>query len=152
MLSQFQPEIDYHRGTRSHEGCRFSILIPSWNNLPFLQLCLRSIERHSEARHQIIVHVNEGNDGTREWVRSQGYDHTVSARNVGVCYAVNAMRSLVTTDLIAYANDDMYLCPGWDRALLDVIDDLGHDRFFLSGTLIEPRQTGNAAAIQPHIA
>ncbi len=149
-MQQFLPEIEYHRGTRDAAGSRMSILIPSWNNLPFLQLCLASIERHSDARHQVIVHVNEGSDGTLGWVRDHGYDHTSSVRNVGVCYAVNAMRSMATTDLIAYANDDMYLCPGWDRALLDAIDDLGHDRFFLSGTLIEPRATGNGAAIQPH--
>lgn len=50
----------------------FSILIPTWNNLPYLQLCIESIRRHSAFEHEIIVHVNEGTDGTLEWVRAQG--------------------------------------------------------------------------------
>ena len=43
----------------------FSIVIPTWNNLAHLQLVLRSIREHSGQEHQIIVHVNDGRDGTR---------------------------------------------------------------------------------------
>jgi glycosyltransferase involved in cell wall biosynthesis len=54
----------------------FSILIPTWNNLPYLKLAVDSIRRHSASAHQIIVHVNDGSDGTRAWVREQGLNHT----------------------------------------------------------------------------
>ena len=54
----------------------FSILIPTWNNLPFLKICVDSIRKNSTYRHQIIVHVNDGSDGTLEWVRQQGLDYT----------------------------------------------------------------------------
>ena len=40
----------------------FSILIPTWNNLPFLKICVDSIRKNSTYRHQIIVHVNDGSD------------------------------------------------------------------------------------------
>jgi glycosyltransferase involved in cell wall biosynthesis len=50
----------------------FSILIPSWNNLAYLRLCVESIRRHSAERHQVIVHVNDGSDGSLAWVREQG--------------------------------------------------------------------------------
>jgi len=50
---------------------RFSIVIPTWNNLPHLQLLVRSIREHSRYQHQIVVHVNEGSDGTRQWVEQQ---------------------------------------------------------------------------------
>ena len=56
----------------------FSILIPTWNNLPFLKICVDSIRKNSTYRHQIIVHVNDGSDGTLEWVRQQGLDYTHS--------------------------------------------------------------------------
>jgi len=49
----------------------FSILIPSWNNLELLRLCVESVKIISAFSHQIIVHVNDGSDGTLEWVRSQ---------------------------------------------------------------------------------
>ena len=34
----------------------FSILIPTWNNLPYLQRAVDGIRRHSAAAHQVIVH------------------------------------------------------------------------------------------------
>ena len=43
---------------------KFSIVIPSWNNLAYLQLCIDSIKKHSKFNHEIIVHINEGVDGT----------------------------------------------------------------------------------------
>ena len=141
--------IEKHR-RRGGEGARFSILIPTWNNLDCLQLCLRSLEQNSVFEHQVIVHVNEGADGTLDWVRAQGLDYTYSAQNVGICYALNAGRSLVETDYFVFFNDDMYACPGWDEALWREIQSIGHNAFFLSATMIEPVRTGNNCVIAPY--
>ena len=116
----------------------FSIIIPSWNNLPFLKLCVRSIRENSATEHQIIVHVNDGSDGTLDWVRSEGIDHTHSDHNIGVCMSCNMMRTLVKTDHILYLNDDMYMLPGWDKALWKELESLPDNRFYLSGTMIQP--------------
>jgi hypothetical protein len=35
-------------------------------------------------------------------------------------------------------NDDMYVCPGWDLHIMQEIEAIGHEYFFLSSTLIEP--------------
>ncbi|PWT77476.1 MAG: family 2 glycosyl transferase [Bacteroidetes bacterium] len=132
----------------NREEAVFSILIPTWNNLPYLKLCIQSIKRNSKFHHQLIVHVNEGNDGTLEWIQSQpDIDFTASKTNIGVCYALNICSALATTDYIVYLNDDMYLCPGWDEALLDEIKGLGHNAFFFSCTPVEPAETGNACVI-----
>ena len=125
----------------------FSILIPTWNNLDLLRLCVRSIRQNSAFEHQIIVHVNDGSDGTLDWVRAEGLDHTHSADNIGICLAVNEAAMLARHDYIVYLNDDMYCCPGWDRALADRLDQLGTELFLLSGTMIEPRDTGNPCVI-----
>lgn len=117
----------------------FSIVIPTWNNLPYLQLCINSIRKNSQLKHQIIVHINEGKEGTLEWVKSQpDIDYTHSFENVGICYALNYCRQLMTTDYLLYMNDDMYVCPGWDKALFDEIQSIGHKYFFLSATQFEP--------------
>jgi glycosyltransferase involved in cell wall biosynthesis len=131
------------------EGAQFSILIPTWNNLAYLQLCVESLRRHSTFAHQLIVHVNDGSDGTLDWVRAQGIDHTYTPHNVGVCHALNAASTLAQTDYIAFFNDDMYALPNWDGVLCEEIDQMGHDRWFLSATMIEPRDTGNACVIAP---
>lgn len=127
----------------------FSILIPSWNNLSFLKLCIASIEKNSAYKHEILIHVNDGSDGTLEWVRQKGYKHTHSEENIGVCYALNGLRPLATTDYIMFMNDDMYVCPGWDTALVEEIKRIGHKMFFLSSTLIQPRPFFCKSVIAP---
>jgi glycosyltransferase involved in cell wall biosynthesis len=122
----------------------FSILIPSWNNLTFLQLCIESIRKKSAEIHQIIVHVNEGKDGTLEWVRSEGLDFTYTESNVGVCIAMNMMRPKVKTEYMVFLNDDMYVLPDWDKVLINEINSLPDNRFFLSSTTIQPHTSGSS--------
>lgn len=116
----------------------FSIFIPTWNNLPFLKLCVESIEKNSAYPHEILIHVNDGSDGTLEWVREKGYKHTHSADNIGVCWAMNGLRPLMTTDYVTFVNDDMYMCPGWDTALYEEISRRTDKLWFLASTIIEP--------------
>ena len=112
-----QPLIQKKSRSQS-ENCKFSIVIPSWNNLKYLQLCIRSLRENSTYPHQLIVMVNEGSDGTLAWVKAQeDIDFVYSPVNIGICYGLNACRQLVRTPYILYANDDMYFCPQWDSKL-----------------------------------
>ena len=142
------------RGAEVHAGTcdpasRFTILIPTWNNLAFVRLCVQSIRRHSAFRHQIVLHVNEGADGTADWARGERLDFTYTPVNAGICHAVNFARSLARTSYILYMNDDMYVCPGWDRALWEELERIGHPDFFLSATMLEPYPTRSAPVIAP---
>ena len=56
----------------------FSIIIPTLNNLEYLKLCIKSIRQNSKYNHQIIPHVNIGNDGTIEFLKSKNIDFTFS--------------------------------------------------------------------------
>ncbi len=128
----------------------FTILIPTWNNLPYLKVCVDSIIKNSTFSHQIIVHINEGHDGTKEWVEEQGLSHTFSDHNVGVCKALNQASRLATTKYICYFNDDMYALPGWDYHLVKDIESIGHSNFFISSTMIEPKKGKDKNIIQGH--
>ncbi len=125
----------------------FSIIIPTWNNLPFLQLAVDTIRRHSVHAHEILVHVNDGSDGTLAWVREQGLKHTASAANIGICYAVNQVARLATMPYLLYLNDDMAVLPGWDARLLQVAQQLEGRRFMLSSTMIEPGGANNRCTV-----
>ena len=125
----------------------FSIIIPSWNNLALLQLCIRSIRQNSAFAHQIIVHVNDGSDGSLAWVKENGIEHTSSPENIGICLAVNEAAMHASMDYILYLNDDMYCCPGWDTALANKLKNIDTDLFMLSGTMIEPKNTNNPCVI-----
>jgi glycosyltransferase involved in cell wall biosynthesis len=112
-------------------------VIPSWNNLGYLQLCIESIRKNSQYKHQIVVHLNEAKDGSLEWIKLQSdIDYTYSEVNIGICYSLNAARTIAKTNYFFYLNDDMYLCPKWDLILKQEIKSIGHDYFFLSGTLV----------------
>lgn len=126
----------------------FSILMPSWNNLAYLRLCVQSLRRHSAREHQIIVHANDGSDGTRDWLRSEGIEHTASDANIGICHAVNLAGEKARGDYVVYLNDDMVAAPGWDTALTRALERVErHGLFMLSGTMVEPVASGNACVV-----
>jgi glycosyltransferase involved in cell wall biosynthesis len=123
---------------------RFSILIPTWNNLEYLKFCINSLRKNSRFTNQIIVFVNEGKDGTAEWLAEQkDIDFIHDQQNKGVCYAVNACRTLVKADYMVYMNDDMYDGPDLDFELMYEIKQLETDSFYISATLIEPVKLNN---------
>lgn len=127
---------------------QFSIIIPTWNNLAYLQVCLASIRKNSHFKNQIIVYVNEGADGTVDWLKEQKeVDFLYAPKNEGICIAVNSCRALVRAPYMVYMNDDMYVCRNWDRELHRVIEDIGHDKFMLSATLIEPKPVNNPSYV-----
>ena len=125
----------------------FSIVIPTWNNLPFLQLAVETIRRNSAHSHEVLVHVNDGSDGTLDWVREQGLKHSASSDNIGICFAVNRVAALATQPYLLYLNDDMAVLPGWDTRLLEVAKRLDGQRFMLSSTMVEPGGANNRCAV-----
>ncbi len=125
----------------------FSILIPTWNNLEYLRLCVDSIRQHSVMPHEILVHVNDGSDGSLAWVRAQGLRHSHSPGNVGICLAVNGLAAMATQDWLVYLNDDMVCCPGWDQALARAIAARQARAAYLSATVIEPTHTVNPLTV-----
>ena len=121
----------------------FSIVIPTWNNLEYLKLCVASIRAHSAYDHEIIIHVNDGCDGTLEWVREENLKYSHSRDNIGVCLAVNLLSAQATREWLLYMNDDMVCCPGWDAALVEAVRAAPSPLAMYFSTLIEPADTGN---------
>ena len=101
-----------------------SIVIPTYNNLDYLKLCLKSLKQNSNFDHEIILHINDGSDGTLDFAINNNYKHTSSETNIGLCSAINKAAKLVSNKYILYSHDDMYFCPEWDRVLLDEVNKL----------------------------
>ncbi|MFN4298167.1 MAG: glycosyltransferase family 2 protein [Thermaurantimonas sp.] len=125
----------------------FSILIPTWNNFQYLRLCLNAIIKYSSLKHQIILAINEGYDGTLEFADERQISYVHFKENVGVCIAVNAARSLAVSDYLVYMNDDMVPLPGWDLALMEEVRKSDSKLFMISSTMIEPYETNNPCVI-----
>ena len=114
-----------------------SILIPTFNNLDYLKLCLKSLKKNSSFNHEIIIHINDGSDGTLDFIKTNNYKHTSSHNNIGLCSSINKAAKLASSQYILYSHDDMYFCPEWDKVLMNEVESLNHDKFYLSGTMIE---------------
>ena len=115
----------------------FSIIIPTFNNLEYLKILINSLKRNSKFKNEIILHVNEGADGTIQYVKENNIKHTYTKNNVGLCTATNLAASKATSNYILYSHDDMYFCPDWDQFLMNEISNLNTNAYYISGTMIE---------------
>ncbi len=114
----------------------FSIIIPSFNNIDYLKICISSLRKNSFYNNQIIVHINVGNDNSIEYLKNEKIEYSFTDYNSGICEGVNMASKLATTDFIVYAHDDFYFCPNWDKFIFDEISKIGHNKFYLSSSTI----------------
>ena len=82
----------------------FSIIIPTYNNVEYLKICINSIKKNSKYSHEIIIHINEGNDGTLDYVKKNNYKFSYSKINDGICVGCNKAASISIYDLILYVS------------------------------------------------
>ena len=118
----------------------FSILIPTFNNINYLKFCIKSIKKNSKFNHQIICHVNIGDDGTIEFLKNENIEYSHTNYNSGICEGINKAAKLAKFDYYLYSHDDFYFCPEWDLILFNEIGKIGHNRFYLSGTMMNAGQ------------
>lgn len=118
----------------------YSIIIPTLNNLKYLKICINSIKKNSKYKHEIIPHVNIGNDGTIDYLKDNSIKYTHTNYNAGICEGMNLAAKKATNDYILYAHDDFYFCPNWDEILQNEIKMIGHKFFYLSGTMVNNGQ------------
>ena len=114
----------------------FSIIIPTFNNIKYLKICIESIKKNSTFNHEIIAHVNLGEDGTKEYLDNEKIEYTFTNYNAGICEGMNKATKKANFDFILYSHDDFYFCPKWDEILNEEIKKIGHNRFYLSGIMM----------------
>ena len=118
---------------------KLSIIIPTFNNLSYLKFFIKSVKNNSFFDHEIILHINDGSDGTLKYSLDNNIKHTHSENNIGLCSSMNKARTLCTNEYILYAHDDMYFCKDWDIYLVNEINKYNHNLFYLSGTNVSTR-------------
>tara|TARA_B100000900_G_C20574938_1_gene714925 strand:- start:52 stop:936 length:885 start_codon:yes stop_codon:yes gene_type:complete len=122
-----------------------SIIIPSFNNLKYLKLCINSLEKNSYFKNETLVHINEGSDGTIDYVKQKKIKFTYSPVNDGLCVGCNKVSKLSVHNYILYAHDDMYFLPNWDLFLIEEAKSLNTNKFYLSSIMIngDPKLNGH---------
>ena len=108
----------------------FSIIIPTFNNLNYLKITCESIKKNSRLNNEIIIHVNDGTDGTLDFVKDNNFKFTYSKKNIGLCSSINKAVKSCTIDYLLYTHDDMYFLPDWDLILKKELLNLQNNKFF----------------------
>ena len=89
--------------------------------------------------NEILVHVSEDkNKETRNYLSNNNIIYTFTDKNVGLCTAINTIAKKTNNKYIIYSHDDMYFCPNWEEPLFNEIENINHNYFYISGSMIEP--------------
>jgi glycosyltransferase involved in cell wall biosynthesis len=115
---------------------KITYCIPSKNNLRYLKSSIGSIKENSSQEFDIIVYVDSDNDGTKEWLDSEGVKYLVNETNIprGIAYGYNRCIEAAETPIVCMFHADMYMGRGFDTAILKYLKPLS----VVSGTRIEP--------------
>ena len=119
---------------------KFSIIIPTFNNLEYLKLCIDSIKKNSKFVHEIIVHNNGDQEPINTYLNENKILYTQTGENIGITGGVNTAAKKASTNYIVYAHDDFYFLPGWDIVWSSEIKKIKNNLFYLSGTMVQNGQ------------
>lgn len=109
-----------------------SIVIPNYNGMEFIDICLEALLMQVEPE-EIIVVDNGSVDGSRERISEKYPKVQLIAldRNYGFCRAVNEGLRRAATPYVILLNNDTKVCDGFVDALVHALD--GDEKAFSAG-------------------
>ena len=101
---------------------KITFVIPSRNNLEFLQLAYKSI-RNLKTKHEILVLNDASTDGTQEWIESLNDPDLITYHNpgperIGIVGMFDKGIEMANTDIIMAYHADMVAAPNLDEHIL----------------------------------
>ena len=117
---------------------KITFVIPSRNNLEFLQLAYQSI-RNLETQHEILVLNDASTDGTQEWIDSLEDEDLITHHNpgperIGIVGMFDKGIEMARTDIIMAFHADMVAAPDLDKHILKHLE----KGTVVSATRVEP--------------
>lgn len=103
---------------------KVSVVVLTYNNLPFTDACLFSLDAYSDYPNlEIIVVDNASSDGSREYLAAwaaSGRNRKLIQNddNRGFAAGNNQGLEAATGDVLVLLNNDTYVTPGWVRTML----------------------------------
>ena len=117
---------------------KITFVIPSRNNLEFLQLAYKSI-RNLETKHEILVLNDASTDGTQEWIDSLNDKDLITHHNpgpdrIGIVGMFDKGIEMARTEIIFAFHADMVAAPNLDKYILEHLE----RGTVVSATRVEP--------------
>ena len=117
---------------------KITFVIPSRNNIEFLQLAYKSI-RNLNTKHEILVLNDASTDGTQEWINDQQDEdlivyHNPGPERIGIVGMFDKGIEMARTDIIMAFHADMVACKDFDVNILKHLE----KGKVVTGTRVEP--------------
>ena len=117
---------------------RITFVIPSRNNLEFLQLAYKSI-KNLDGKHEILVLDDASTDGTSDWIQSLNDEKLITYRNdgperIGIVGMFDKGIQMARTPIIMAFHADMVASPNLDKNIIKHLKPLT----VVSATRVEP--------------
>ena len=117
---------------------KITFVIPSRNNLEFLQLAYQSI-RNLSTKHEVLVLNDASTDGTQEWINNQKdqdliVHHNPGPERIGIVGMFDKGIEMARTDIIMAFHSDMVACKDFDVNILKHLE----KGKIITGTRVEP--------------
>ena len=117
---------------------KITFVLPSRNNLEFLQLAYKSI-RNLETKHEVLVLDDASIDGTQEWIKSLNDEDLITYYNpgperIGIVGMFDKGIEMARTEIIFAFHADMVAAPKLDENILKHLK----PGVVVSATRIEP--------------
>jgi GT2 family glycosyltransferase len=105
---------------------RVAIIIPTWNNIQYLTMTIRSLRERTDGQdYRLIVVPNGCTDGTWHWCQKEGIETVPFNQSIGFVKATNAgMEKVQPGEHVLLLNDDVRITdPGWLFTLTRMLDE-----------------------------
>ena len=119
-----------------------SLIIPTYRNPEYLDICLKSAIEQQAFENEIIVAVDGFVEESQEILDKYKDDINVLdlVQNQGMQQALNLGVMNATNEIIFIVNDDNVFCKDWDKVILDTLKD--KEKTVLTLNQIEPTGPG----------
>jgi len=110
-----------------------SIIIPTYNKLPYLQECIESIAQYTPEAHELIIIDNASTDGTAGYLKKMAgkLRYRVNDSNLGFAGSVNQGLMMARGNTILILNNDSVVTARWLSNLLTCLH--SHREFGIVG-------------------
>lgn len=101
-----------------------SIIIPVFNQWPYTEKCLKSIQQYTTYPHEIIIIDNGSKDETvKELTGNSAIKLLTNPHNLGFARACNQGAKIARGELLLFLNNDTIVTPDWLRSMVNLLTD-----------------------------